>query len=120
MNTHVRLGLAIVAVAMHLCAPMVAFAHATLPMLPGDVCSASRDATRAPADRSPMPASDDHHCAHAPCCAGAATDAAAPPPPAPAVFRIARTHVRAPALHQASAAPVVIAAAQPRGPPLSA
>ena len=47
--------------------------HHAVP-LPGDFCSAARTAaTSTGAGNVPLPASSEHHCAHAPCCAGGAS-----------------------------------------------
>src|SRR5450432_498012 len=118
MNRPMRLGLAFVAAALHRAAPVAAYANASSSALPGDFCSASRAAPPAPAGRGiPLPASNEHHCAHAPCCAGGAVNAAAPPPSSLALLHIAFAgHAKTAA--NAVAAPVApIAAAQARGPP---
>ena len=124
MKLNLRSGLVLLAVAMHLAVPVVAYGQVTLPALPGDFCSTLRSAPISPAGSGfpssfPLPASGEHHCAHAPCCAGGAVNAAAPPR-LPVVFRIAPAGVPAPESMQIAAPLAVIIAAQPRGPPYSA
>jgi hypothetical protein len=121
MKLNLRSGLVLLAVAMHVAVPVTAYEMASLPSSPGDFCSALRSAPVAPGgggfpSNFPLPASGEHHCAHAPCCAGWAVDAAAPARP-PIVFRIAFTGVRAPESTPVAAPLAVIMAAQPRGPP---
>ena len=121
MKLNLRSGLVLLAVAMHLAVPVMAYAKASLPALPGDFCSASRNGPTTPAGGGfpssfPLPASGEHHCAHAPCCAGGAVNAAAPPR-LPVVFRIAPAGVSAPESMRIAAPLAVIMAAQPRGPP---
>ena len=124
MKVNLRSGLVLLAVAMHLAVPVAAYGKASLAALPGDFCSTLRSSPAAPKGNGfpssfPLPASGEHHCAHAPCCAGGAVNAAAPPR-LPIVFRIALAGVRAPESAPVAAPLAVIMAAQPRGPPHSA
>jgi hypothetical protein len=123
MKLNLRSGLVLLAVAMHLAVPVTAYAKSLSPALQGDFCTTSRSgpATSAPAGGDfpssfPLPASGEHHCAHAPCCAGGAVDVAAPPR-LPIVFRIAFAGVRALEPTPVAAPLAVIMAAHPRGPP---
>jgi hypothetical protein len=121
MERIAHLVVVMIAAAMHLAAPVIAYAATVTPAMPGDFCSASRSAPRTPArSPSPLPASHQHHCAHAPCCAGGAADAAAPPvaPLAPLQFAVAGVAVSTAAAISAPVAPIT--AAQPRGPPAQA
>src|SRR4030095_10503471 len=100
MKLNLRSGLVLLAVAMHLAVPVMAYGQVSLPALPGDFCSTSRTGSTTPAGGGfpssfPFPPSAEPHCAHAPFCAGGAVSAAAPPR-LPIVFRIAPAGVRAP------------------------
>jgi hypothetical protein len=119
MKRTLRFVLVLVAAAMHLAVPVVAYGSALLLALPGDFCSASRVAPMgATGSGFPLPSSGDHHCAHAPCCAGGAANSAAPPSPDLVVFRIENTGVHAPDATSIAAPLPAIIAAQPRGPPV--
>lgn len=121
MKRFVLRGLVIVAALMHLAAPIIAYAMARADALPGDICSAARTNTAAPAaDGIPRPATIEHHCAHAPCCASGAVDAAAPPPPAVSLLPIASAGESVPAAVTIVAPTAPIIAAPPRGPPVLA
>jgi hypothetical protein len=115
---HLRLGLALFAAVLHLALPVGAYAKASSAAEQRDFCSAAR-AGPADAGGRPLrlPASSDHHCAHAPCCASAAAFAAAPPPAAVGMLWIAPARFRAPSGEAVGARVAAIAAAQPRGPP---
>jgi hypothetical protein len=81
MKVNLRSGLVLLAVAMHLAVPVMAYGQVSLPALPGDFCSTLRSDPVSPAGGGfpssfPLPASGEHHCAHAPCCAGGAVSAA--------------------------------------------
>ncbi|MEO8344132.1 MAG: hypothetical protein ABI607_00420 [Betaproteobacteria bacterium] len=116
-----RLTLALVAAAMHLVAPAVAYAKPATPKLPGDLCSVVRPAAPAPAGSGTgLPTSHEHHCAHAPCCAGGAVDAAASPPPVATLPLIVVATGAKLAADMNVARVVPIVAAQPRGPPVLA
>lgn len=121
MKRPLHLVMAFVAVITHLGAPLAAHGMPRGAPLPDDFCSTVRAAAPDQDSRgAPLPASNEHHCAHAPCCAGGAADAAVPPPFLRAFLRIVSDRDALPAT-AAPAAPVPpIAAAQPRGPPLSA
>jgi hypothetical protein len=111
------LAIVLLAAAMHLVAPVAAYAVAMPAVAPGDFCSAARGTSAAPlSQRMPMP-SGEHHCAHAPCCVGIALDSAAPPPRVPIALFAARDPVRALPLSRVAVPPSAITAAQPRGPP---
>jgi hypothetical protein len=114
-------SLAVVAVMMHLAAPVAAYGMARGDAPANDVCSAARTPVAPPGSGgAPLPATGEHHCANAPCCSGGAVGAAAPPLVSPFFLHIASGR-EAPPVLDASAAPVPpIAAAQPRGPPLPA
>jgi hypothetical protein len=112
-----HVALALVAAAMHVAAPVAAYAQPPASMPPGDFCSVTRTTTAAPGGGVPLPASSEHHCAHAPCCAGGAVNAAAPPPPALGLLRVASGRESLPAAIAIAAPAAPIAAAQPRGPP---
>jgi len=117
MKRYRRFVVVLLALAMHLAAPVAAYARVMSAGMPADFCSAARGASTTPFGQgSPQPSSE-HHCAHAPCCAGGALDSAALPPPVPAVLRIAQAGIRAPQTTPVTAALAVIIAAQPRGPP---
>jgi len=117
MKQNLRLGLVLLAAAMHLVVPVAAYA-ATMPVaMPGDFCSAARGVPAAPLNqRMPLP-SGEHHCAHAPCCVGGALDSAAAPPRVHTAWFAARDPVRALPLSVVAVSPSAITAAQPRGPP---
>jgi hypothetical protein len=118
MKLSLRSGLVLLAVAMHLAVPVTAYGKASLPALPGDFCSTLRNGPMAPTGSGfPLPASGEHHCAHAPCCVGGAVNAAAPPLHSPVVLRIELAGVRAPESTPIAVPLAVIMAAQPRGPP---
>ena len=124
MKLNLRSGLVLLAIAMHLAVPVMAYGQVSVPALPGDFCSTLRSAPVSPVGSGfpssfPLPASGEHHCAHAPCCAGGVVHPAAPPR-LPVVFRIAPAGVRAPESTPVAAPLAVIIAAQPRGPPHSA
>jgi hypothetical protein len=118
MNRTVRLGLVLIAAAMHLAAPVTAYAMRSSQALPNDLCSAARSAGLTP-DRSdvPQPVSSDHHCAHAPCCASGTLDAAAPPSSALSVLPTLLAGEALPAVLPTAAPFAPVVAAQPRGPP---
>jgi hypothetical protein len=121
MKRFVHRGLVVVAALMHLAAPVVAYAMAHADALPGDICSVAGPNIAAPAASGiPLPATNEHHCAHAPCCAGGAVGAAAPPSAAPTFLHIVSARDARPAIADAAAPVPPIAAAQPRGPPHSA
>jgi hypothetical protein len=110
------LAIVLLAAAMHLVAPVAAYAATMLAAMPGDFCSAVRGVSAAPpTPRMPLP-SGEHHCAHAPCCVGIALDSAAPPR-APFALFAARDPVRALPSSPVAVPPSAITAAQPRGPP---
>jgi len=114
-----RLTLAFVAAAMHVAAPVAAYAGPApnRDAMPKDFCSASRVAAVTPAGSGfPSPASNEHHCAHAPCCAGGAAGAAAPPLEL-SVLHVVSAGASKPATIAIAAPVAPIAAAQPRGPP---
>jgi hypothetical protein len=111
------LAIVLLAAAMHLVAPVAAYAVTMPAVMPGDFCSAVRAPAAAPlSQRVPMP-SGEHHCAHAPCCAGGALDSAAPPPRLHPPLFAARDPVRALPASPVAVPPSAITAAQPRGPP---
>jgi hypothetical protein len=119
MKRTLRFVLVLVAAAMHLAVPMMAYGSALQPALPGDFCSASRVVPMGAASSGfPIPSSGDHHCAHAPCCAGGAVNAAAPPPPDLVVFHLPHAGVQALEATSIAAPLPTIIAAQPRGPPV--
>ncbi|HQR12115.1 MAG TPA: hypothetical protein PLW68_12385 [Casimicrobiaceae bacterium] len=113
-----KLAIALVAAAMHIVAPGVAYAGAAKQLSPGDLCSAARPA---PPDKvrggAPLPASHEHHCAHAPCCGGGAGNAAAPPPTDASLRLIAVASAGRLATVSTAAPAAPIRAARPRGPP---
>jgi hypothetical protein len=112
--------LVIVAAAMHLAAPVAAYATPSSGALPGDVCSASRPAAPVPVDAGiPAPGTSEHHCAHAPCCAGGGATGAALPPGFALPLHVAFPREVTPAANAVVAPVPPVASAQPRGPPLS-
>jgi len=112
------LAIVLLAAAMHLVAPVAAYAVTMPPAMSGDFCSAARGAPTAPlSQRMPLPSSE-HHCAHAPCCAGGTLDSAALPLHVPVVFSTSLLPVRAHSSRPEALPPAPIAAAQPRGPPV--
>jgi hypothetical protein len=109
---------ALLATAMHLAAPVAAYAVTMPALMSGDFCSAARGAAAAPpSQRMPLPSSE-HHCAHAPCCVGGVLDPAAPPPRVHFALIAARHPVRALPSSPVAVPPSAITAAQPRGPPV--
>jgi len=117
MKQNLRLGLVLLAAAMHVVAPVAAYAMVTPAVLSGDFCSAVRGSPVAPlSQRAPKPSSE-HHCAHAPCCAGGVLDTVAPPPRGHVALCATRDPVRALPLSRVAVSPSAITAAQPRGPP---
>jgi len=117
MKRYLRFVVVLLAVAMHLAAPVAAYAKVMPVGMSNDFCSAARAASAPPSGQGYPQPSSEHHCAHAPCCAGGALDSTALPPPVPAVLRIAQAGIRAPQTTPVTAALAVIIAAQPRGPP---
>jgi len=114
-----RLGLALLAAVLHLAVPVAAYAEATAAAALGDFCSTTRGAAPIPAQGGlPSQLSNEHHCAHAPCCSGGPAGAAAPAPVTPAALWAAASCPRPLSGQVGSARATVIAAAQPRGPPL--
>jgi hypothetical protein len=118
MKRYLRFVLVLLAAAMHLAAPVAAYARVMPAGMPGDFCSAARGASTTRFGQGYPPPSSEHHCAHAPCCAGGAADSAAAPPPVPVAFRVAQAGVPVPESMSVTAALAVIIAAQPRGPPV--
>jgi hypothetical protein len=118
MKRYLRVLLMLLATAMHLGAPIAAYASAMPAMLPGDFCSAARGAPEAPSDQGAPRPSGEHHCAHAPCCAGGTIAAAALPSHAALAVSVTLSAVRAPTSRPEALPPAPIAAAQPRGPPV--
>jgi hypothetical protein len=113
-----QLALAFVAAAMHVVAPVAAYANASIAPLPGDFCSVTRTAaTLGAGGIVPLPASSEHHCAHAPCCAGGAVNAAAPPPSAQGFLHVASAGASLPVAIAPPSPAAPLVAAQPRGPP---
>jgi hypothetical protein len=117
MKRYRCLPIVLLAAAMHLVAPLAAYAVTMPDATAGDFCSAVRGASAAPqGQRMPMP-SGEHHCAHAPCCVGGALDSVAPPMRVHSALFAARDPVRALPASPVAVPPSAIAAAQPRGPP---
>jgi hypothetical protein len=118
-NRLLRLALALVAAAMHVAAPVAAYARPgwDWDASPKDFCSTSRVAAVTPAGSGfPSPASNEHHCAHAPCCPGGVVGGAAPPPVL-ALLHVVSAGASTPATTTVAAPVAPIVAAQPRGPP---
>jgi len=117
MKRNLRVLWVLLATAMHLAAPIAAYAGAMPAMLPGDFCRAARGAPAAPSDQgAPRPSGEDH-CAHAPCCAGGTIDAAALPSRAALAVAVKLSAVHASTSRPEALPPARFAAAQPRGPP---
>jgi hypothetical protein len=115
---HLRFGCALFAAVLHLAVPVGAYGGAVHAAASSDFCSATSTVPAALSERGlPIPASGEHHCAHAPCCAGAAAHAAAPPPDAAATLRVALLQTSTPAARAAGVPVIAVTAAQPRGPP---
>jgi len=118
MKRNLRILLVLLATAMHLAAPIAAYAGAMPAMLPGDFCRAARGAPAAPSNQGAPRPSGENHCAHAPCCAGGTIDVAAPPSRAVLAVAVKLSAVRASTSCPKALPPARIAAAQPRGPPV--
>jgi hypothetical protein len=111
------LAIVLLAAAMHLVAPVAAYAVTMPAAMAGDFCSAVRGAPAAPLNQRIPLQSSEHHCAHAPCCVGGALDSAAPLPRMHFALFAAFAPVRALTLSRVAVPPSAITAAQPRGPP---
>jgi len=117
MKRNRYLAMVLLAAAMHLVAPVAAYAVTMTAIMPGDFCSAARGVPAAPLNqRMPLP-TNEHHCAHAPCCVGSALDLVAPPQRVHHALLEVRNPVRALPLSLVAVPPSAITAAQPRGPP---
>jgi hypothetical protein len=117
MKRILRLAVVLLAVAMHVVAPVAAYAMAMPDVARGDFCSAARGIPAAlPGRHAPLP-SNEHHCAHAPCCVCGALDSVAPPPRALAVVATALDSAPAWISRSLGVPASAIMAAQPRGPP---
>jgi hypothetical protein len=80
MRSRFRVGVVLVTLAVHLLAPLGAYASATPQPGFDDLCSANRNATAMPGSNPalPLPASPKHASSHCALCAGSASAAILP------------------------------------------
>jgi hypothetical protein len=118
MKSRFRVGVVLVTLAVHLLAPLGAYASATLPPGFDDFCSANRSATALPGSTPtlPLPYSPKHVSSHCAYCSGSASAAVLPSAlPLPVLLALAEASL----LH--ATCPLVTATAvllpPSRGPP---